>query len=93
MSLECRKKVKAHTRGGGAGKCGAVVEQGKHSPYLYFSPGQFSNIKPGRGGVMVLDADTMGWPTPKLKFIIMLLSDNSGKQGNISSYCELRTPE
>lgn len=70
-----------------------VVEGGKYSPYLYFSPGQFSSVKLRGGGVVVLDTDTMGWQTPKFKFIIMVLSDNSGKQANISSYCELRTPE
>lgn len=69
------------------------VEGGKCSPYLYFSPGQFRNIKLGGGGVVVLDTDTMGWQTPKFEFIIMVLSDNSEKQGNVSSYCELRTPE
>lgn len=70
MSLECRKKVKAHTKGG---ECGVVVEGGKYLPYLYFSPRQFSNIKLGGGGVVVLDADTMGWQSPKFKFIIMVL--------------------
>lgn len=50
-----------------------VVEGGKYLPYLYFSPRQFSNIKLGGGGVVVLDSDTMGWQTPKFKFIIMVL--------------------
>lgn len=62
-----------------------VVEGGKRSPYLYFSPGQFCNIKLEGGGVVVLGIHTMGWRTHKFKFIIMVLSDNSGKLGNVSS--------